>query len=563
MKIFLFWLGAIFIFCNITLSETLTKIQYITEYNSPSVIKKYPDKIVIKCENEYGISSLKSIYIADMSEDLRTYLNIDKETYNKYVDQKTNEQNDLVPIADYQSFTTAINNDNGEQVNRSSQSIPYDNNKIIGQVALEKDIYEEPPRGGHLSAEESKKNIIQHIINATVLITTDKGTGAGFLVNNNGLIVTNYHVIADSNEVNIELHSGEKYSCNIIYGNKNLFQKDIAFVNIKGASNKSFLALLKDSPRIGSTVFVVGHPLRHNWTYSNGELKSNSYSDANGRKEVLISADIFPGNSGGPICNEQGEVIGVSTFLQLPSFGNLDKKIVVNYTNVFKGGISVDEVIPSVNDINSLKGYKLSTLAQYYTACVFMLLLEILKPIFAELKNCVEHAKITDYTKQNPITKTKPVYHDRGFTTQESYTDYETVIAYKIFLDNTKLCESIRSFKIIKQFTNSENFLQLIKNNSKNADKFKFKIINGFKSLIEMTESVSSEDDYFIRKKNQLEKFRQNYNETISCFYGITEECCYCFDKYGEFYPGSETYKGRSENLKKEYQDFYIRLYNE
>ena len=182
----------------------------------------------------------------------------------------------------------------------------------------------------------SKDDIIQDIINATLLITTDKGTGAGFLVKN-GLIVTNYHVVADSNEVNVKFHSGEKYSCATVYGNENLFQKDIAFIKIEDTSKNHFLALLKDSPKIGATVFVVGHPSGHNWTYSSGELKSNSYSETNGRKEILISADIFPGNSGGPICNEQGEVIGGSTFLHLPNLEELDKKMPKNImeTNSF------------------------------------------------------------------------------------------------------------------------------------------------------------------------------------------------------------------------------------
>lgn len=84
----------------------------------------------------------------------------------------------------------------------------------------------------------------------------------------------------------------------------------------------------------------------------------------------------------------------------------------------------------------------------------------------------------------------------------------------------------------------------------------------GFKLLNEMFNKILQIPNSSIAKKSQLQAIQQSYNDSVSYFYSITKGCCYCFDKYGDFYPDSETYKISAENLKNEYQDFYIQVDN-
>lgn len=142
MKTFLICLGAIFIFCSIIFAETLTKAQYIVEYNNPSIIKKCPDRFIIKYENEEGTTSLKSLSFVDMSDDLKAYLGVKQEERdNKAVKSNTNSK--AVGQDKDNGTKTSLDTDKiKENVNRSNEYIIIPNGWVYNLKGTNIQIHE-------------------------------------------------------------------------------------------------------------------------------------------------------------------------------------------------------------------------------------------------------------------------------------------------------------------------------------------------------------------------------------------------------------------------------------
>jgi putative serine protease PepD len=143
-----------------------------------------------------------------------------------------------------------------------------------------------------------------------------KETGSGFFVNDEGLIITNNHVIAGTQELLVTLYDKEQYPAKIV-------QRDIAndLAIIKITPKKKVTPLrLGDSGnlQVGQKVLAIGNPFGLSGTLTTGIISSldRGIRDESGRTlEGLVQTDaaINPGNSGGPLLNSDGNVIGVNT----------------------------------------------------------------------------------------------------------------------------------------------------------------------------------------------------------------------------------------------------------
>jgi S1-C subfamily serine protease len=156
----------------------------------------------------------------------------------------------------------------------------------------------------HKSAELSKQENIQTYKEAVVTVQDQHSKGTGFNIAKNGLIITNYHVIEDMYPITVTFPSGEIFQANILQSNPNL---DLAFLQIE-AENLPALSL--SDPGIwgvSDQIYVIGNPLLHNQIAMDGEILEGS--DQNGM--LLLSAPIYKGNSGSPVINTSGKVIGV------------------------------------------------------------------------------------------------------------------------------------------------------------------------------------------------------------------------------------------------------------
>lgn len=147
------------------------------------------------------------------------------------------------------------------------------------------------------------------------------GMGSGFLISEDGLIMTNNHVIEGSDEIKVTMPNGEGYDKEydaVLVGTDP--KTDIALIRIKMEEGKkktfTFLKLGdSDSLEVGEWVVAIGNPFGLSHTVTVGVVSAKGRSIGSGPYDEYIQTDasINPGNSGGPLLNIKGEVIGMNT----------------------------------------------------------------------------------------------------------------------------------------------------------------------------------------------------------------------------------------------------------
>ncbi|MDE5412750.1 S1C family serine protease [Alkalihalobacterium chitinilyticum] len=153
------------------------------------------------------------------------------------------------------------------------------------------------------SNELSKQEDIQLYKEAVVTIQGNSSRGTGFAVSPDGMIITNHHVVDGKGQLVVSFPNGDLYEGTVINSNEDL---DLAFVSVP-ANDVPHLTLDENSGSIGDPIYVIGNPLMHSQIVTDGEIVENE-----DRLHVLkISAPIYSGNSGSPVINEDGKVIGV------------------------------------------------------------------------------------------------------------------------------------------------------------------------------------------------------------------------------------------------------------
>ena len=146
--------------------------------------------------------------------------------------------------------------------------------------------------------------------------------GSGFIVSADGFVVTNNHVIADADEIEIELRSGEKLVA-IVVGTDP--RTDLALLKVEVDAPLPYVSFgNSDDMRVGDWVLAIGNPLGQGFSVSagivsaRGRTLSGSYDDF-----IQTDAAINRGNSGGPLFNMKGDVVGVNTAILSPSGGSI------------------------------------------------------------------------------------------------------------------------------------------------------------------------------------------------------------------------------------------------
>lgn len=140
-----------------------------------------------------------------------------------------------------------------------------------------------------------------------------KSLGSGFIINKDGYILTNNHVVEGADEVQVVLSGKNKYTAKVIGADT---KTDIAVIKIAAAQDLPF-AVLGDSEKlaVGDWVMAVGDPFGLDHTVTAGIVSAKGRVIGAGPYDDFIQTDasINPGNSGGPLFNLQGEVVGVNT----------------------------------------------------------------------------------------------------------------------------------------------------------------------------------------------------------------------------------------------------------
>ncbi len=140
-----------------------------------------------------------------------------------------------------------------------------------------------------------------------------QGVGSGFIMNSDGYILTNNHVVEDDDEIKVKLADGKEFDGKVIGRDP---KTDIALIKIKESADLQPLKLgNSDDLKVGSWVLAVGSPFGLEQTVTAGIVSAKGRVIGSGPYDNFIQTDasINPGNSGGPLINMQGEVIGINT----------------------------------------------------------------------------------------------------------------------------------------------------------------------------------------------------------------------------------------------------------
>ncbi len=155
-------------------------------------------------------------------------------------------------------------------------------------------------------------DIIELYKNIIIQIATPYSTGTGFLLKDENLIVTNEHVVRSNSEVIIYGKNIEKQLAKVLFTDP---KYDLAFLqapkmsdipNVKIGRNKSV--------EQGEKIIAIGHPFGLNYAVTQG-IVSNTTQEKNGVFYIHHDAALNPGNSGGPLIDSEGAIIGVNTFI--------------------------------------------------------------------------------------------------------------------------------------------------------------------------------------------------------------------------------------------------------
>jgi serine protease Do len=174
-------------------------------------------------------------------------------------------------------------------------------------------------RTGMAATERPVRELASRLAEAVVQVRTPAGLGSGFILNEDGFLVTNFHVIENETQISVEVYrqngpqlERQNYKrVRIVALNK---FADLALLKIEDEGAPKFVSVPvgdSESLTVGDRVFAIGSPLGLQRTVTEG-IVSTKTRPMQGELHLQTTAQINPGNSGGPLFNLRGEVIGVT-----------------------------------------------------------------------------------------------------------------------------------------------------------------------------------------------------------------------------------------------------------
>ncbi|RLE10583.1 MAG: 2-alkenal reductase [Candidatus Aminicenantes bacterium] len=200
-----------------------------------------------------------------------------------------------------------------------------------------------------------------------------KGTGSGFIWDNQGHIVTNFHVIEGATRLSVTLEDNSTYEAKLVGIAPS---KDLAVIKVKAPAKLLTPIPLGTSStlRVGQKVLAIGNPFGLDHTLTVGVVSAldreiTSMTDRKIHNVIQTDAAINPGNSGGPLLDSQGQLIGVNTAILAPSGANAGigfaipvdtvKRVVpqlIKYGKVIRPGLAISVVSDSIAERLGIEG---------------------------------------------------------------------------------------------------------------------------------------------------------------------------------------------------------------
>jgi serine protease Do len=193
--------------------------------------------------------------------------------------------------------------------------------------------------------------------------------GSGFFISADGYVVTNNHVVDHASEVQVTMDDGRTLDAKIVGTDP---KTDLAVLRVKEGGNFPYVPFAAKAPRVGDWVVAIGNPFGLGGTVTAGIVSARGRDIGAGPYDdfLQIDAPVNRGNSGGPIFNLNGEVVGINTAIASPSGGNIGiafaipsdaaQKVVASLKDngsVSRGFIGV-QIQPITKDIAEAMGLK-------------------------------------------------------------------------------------------------------------------------------------------------------------------------------------------------------------
>src|SRR3990172_2333222 len=180
-----------------------------------------------------------------------------------------------------------------------------------------------------LSAADLYDQVRPAVVQITVAAGRSGGTGTGIILDMEGRILTNYHVVEGADSIEVRFEDGSTASAELIGSDP---ANDLALIAADASGKDLTTADLGDSEalRVGDPVLAIGNPFNLEATLTQGIVSAIDRTYSTGantrpiREMIQTDAAVNPGNSGGPLLNCQGEVIGINSLLENPSGANVN-----------------------------------------------------------------------------------------------------------------------------------------------------------------------------------------------------------------------------------------------
>ncbi len=180
-------------------------------------------------------------------------------------------------------------------------------------AAVGADFRAAPPAYAQQEGEEaSVVRVARQVTPAVVSVTTPAGGGSGVIIRADGVILTNAHVVGNSRQVEIGLANGQRLSGRVLGGDPSI---DIAVVDVDGTGLPTAALGNSDQLQVGQTAIAIGNPLALERTVTRGIVSALNRNQEEIGLDELIQTDaaINLGNSGGPLLDSRGRVVGINT----------------------------------------------------------------------------------------------------------------------------------------------------------------------------------------------------------------------------------------------------------
>jgi serine protease Do len=160
-----------------------------------------------------------------------------------------------------------------------------------------------------LTKEVGKNPSMNRLLGSVLRLHVEDRVGTGFVISPKGLVLTNQHIVLDQETITGSFDdSSEKYSLKVLYQGSD--EMDLCLLKIVSSQQFEKIPFAKHPPALGEEVSTIGNPRGIGLSVSKGHI-SRLGDDG----DLQLNIQLNPGNSGGPLLNQQGELLGIISFL--------------------------------------------------------------------------------------------------------------------------------------------------------------------------------------------------------------------------------------------------------